>query len=405
MKNRGKVLLLTNFIPPYYLSVFERLKELVGDLRIFLSTPMEANRHWEIDWGSLQVRVQKSCSFTKQRQHPHGFTEASHLYIPYDTLPLLCRERPEVIISAQLGMRTLQAAAYRKLFPRSRLVIWTAMSSHTEKNLSPFRIWMRKRLLRCADAVTANGQNAAAYLSGLGVPHDRICRLPYAPDLSRFNALPVERDPSVAQRLMYFGQLVPRKGLVPFLVVLTKWLATHPEHRIEFWLVGDGPLRKELEAFPVPSSLKLRFFGNVAYDELPRLYAQGGILAFPTLADEWGVVVNEALASGMPVLGSLYSQAVEELVEDGVHGWTFHPDHAEEMYEAMDHALTTPAEKLGEMRRAGREKIRYLNSEFGAKCFRDAIDLACSLPGRRPPESPDVSADPEPTDKAEVSAP
>ena len=51
-----------------------------------------------------------------------------------------------------------------------------------------------------------------------------------------------------------------------------------------------------------------------------------GVLVFPTLADEWGLVVNEALAAGVPVLGSLYSQAVEELVRDGENGWTFRPD-------------------------------------------------------------------------------
>ena len=56
---------------------------------------------------------------------------------------------------------------------------------------------------------------------------------------------------------------------------------------------------------------------------MAEVYAKASLFAFPTLADEWGVVVNEAMAAGLPVLGSIYSQAVEELVEDGVSGWVF----------------------------------------------------------------------------------
>ena len=118
---------------------------------------------------------------------------------------------------------------------------------------------------------------------------------------------------------------------------------------------------------------------------LPRLYAQGGILAFPTLSDEWGVVVNEALASGIPVMGSLYSQAVEEMVRDGIDGWTFHLDRPEEIYAAIDRALTVPSEKLDGMRRTGRERIRPLTPEYGAKCILAAIDFACSSRGKKSP--------------------
>ena len=61
------------------------------------------------------------------------------------------------------------------------------------------------------------------------------------------------------------------------------------------------------------------------HERMAEVYAKASLFAFPTLADEWGVVVNEAMAAGLPVLGSIYSQAVEELVEDGVSGWVFRP--------------------------------------------------------------------------------
>ena len=128
MNKNLEVSLFTNIIPAYYLPVFEHLRELVGGIRIFVSTPMEPNRNWKPEWGDLPVTVQKCWTYTSYWRHEQGFSDKTWQHIPYDTLPLLIRHRPDVVISIQLGFRTLQAAIYRKLFPKSRLIIWTGLS-------------------------------------------------------------------------------------------------------------------------------------------------------------------------------------------------------------------------------------------------------------------------------------
>ena len=344
---------------------------------------MEPDRDWRPEWGDLPVTVQRCWSFSTTKQYEQGYSYKSWRHFPYDTLPLMIRQRPDVVISLQLGFRTLQAALYRKLFWRSRLIIWLGLSEHTEKGLPRWRVLQRKVLLRLADAVLVNGASGIRYVQSLGVLRERIFDLPYCADIGLHLELPLKREPNVERRFLYVGQLIELKGLALFLTVLSSWLQEHPNERCEFWIAGDGPLRGELEKCPVPSQLRLRFLGSVAYEKLPELYAQGGIFVFPTLADEWGVVVNEALAAGLPILGSVYSQAVEELIEDGVHGWTFRPDHPEEMYRALDRAITAPEEQLDEMRRGGRERIRSLAPEYGAECFLKAIDFVRSSGEKR----------------------
>jgi glycosyltransferase involved in cell wall biosynthesis len=172
---------------------------------------------------------------------------------------------------------------------------------------------------------------------------------------------------------MYAGQLIERKGLGPFLAVLAQWGENHPDRVIEFWLVGDGSLRGVLEETAMPANVSLRFVGKVSYIDLPRVYGQCGIFVFPTLADEWAVVVNEALASGLPVLGSLYSQAVEELVEDGVSGWTFRPDFPEEAYRALDRALSTPRDALDSMRANATNAVKEVTPAFAAESIAEAV--------------------------------
>ena len=401
MNSNVKVCLLTNIIPPYYRRVFEHLWELVGNLKILVSVPMEPNRNWSPAWGDLPVTVQECWTYTTRWRHAQGFSDIMWRHIPYDTLPHLFRDRPDVVISIQLGFRTLQAALYRKLFPKSRLIIWTGLSEHTEKGLSRWRILQRKTLLGLADAVLVNGRSGRNYLLGLGVPLERVFPEPYCAEISSHLALPLEREPSVAKRLLFVGQLSARKGLQPFLLVLSDWLQKHPHESCEFWIAGEGPLRRELEKFAAPSQLLLRFLGNVAYEKLPQLYERGGIFVFPTLADEWGVVVNESLAAGLPILGSLYSQAVEELVQDGLNGWTFRPDHREEIYAALDRAMAVSKEQLDEMRRAGRDCIRSLTPAYGAECFLDAIEHVLPSVGKGHSSSRLFAKDPRPSAKME----
>ncbi|HKE09860.1 MAG TPA: glycosyltransferase [Candidatus Acidoferrum sp.] len=370
---RASTAFFTNCIPPYWLPTIKALARSLPSFRIFLSTAMEADRDWKPDFGDLPVRIQKCWTYASQTNFVNGTSLRGWRHIPYDTLPFLFRHRPDVVISAQLGYRSAQAAIYRMLFRKSRLVIWATLSLHTERGVPRWRQIQRRLLLRWADAVLTNGTSGFVYLRSLGVPRGKIVFLPYCAEISLQLATPLKRDPRAARRLLFTGRLVELKGLVPFLRVLSDWTDNHPGFDCEFWIAGDGPQRLQLERLPLSPQIKLRFLGSVAYEKLAELYCQAGILVFPTFGDEWGVVVNEALASGLPVLGSLYSQAVLELIEDGVNGWTFLPDQYENMYAALDRAMTAPAGTLDLMRRACRQSVRHLTAEHGAECFLEAV--------------------------------
>lgn len=375
IRRKLRVCVLTNMVVPHFLPLFRDLRDSVGDLMILVSTPMESNRDWDAEWGDLSLRVQKSWTYLISRRHDSGFKVETWRHIPYDTLPLLVRYRPQVIVSTELGFRTMQAAVYRRLFPKSRLIVWNGFSEHTEKGLPAWRTFQRRLFYRAADAASANGESAIGYLLRLGVARQKIFRLPYCPDIAPLLKLPLVRDGDAATRLLYVGQLIERKGLAPFLKVLSNWLLQHPEEKRELWIAGEGPLRSDLGQLPVPSQLRLTFLGSVAHDKLPELYAQAGLFVFPTLSDEWGMVVNEALAAGLPVLGSVYSQAVEELVREGITGWTFRPDRPNEVRQALDRALLTPTSALTKLREICRQAVGHLRPSDGAERLLRAIDF------------------------------
>ncbi len=354
--SKTRLAILLNFIPPYRLPLFQELARHLGDLKIFISTPMEPNRRWSPDWQDLNVCVQNNISVHRKWKHPGGFEDDLYVHLPYDTVNQLAKYRPDVIISAELGTRSALALLFRKFHPESRVILWCMLSDYTEQGRGWLREKIRHWLLPRADAILVNGEGGARYVRRFGVPDGRLFRVPYTPQTEMFASNALERPFHTAIRLLAVGQLIPRKGLIPFLDVLSDWAISNPQRSVEFRCAGSGPLSGQLASRSFPSNLKFVLLGNINYSDLPALYSESDILAFPTLADEWGIVVNEAMAAGLPVLGSRYSQAVEELVQDGKTGWTFRPDHVDEVRRALVQALSTTPEDLAEMRLAARNQ-------------------------------------------------
>jgi len=374
MKHR--IALLTNFLPPYRLAFLRELERRCESLRIFVSTPLEDGPRMVSPKSGLGIVQQRSVQWHQTSRHTHNFTDRLAIQFPYDTIAQLREFRPDVIVSGELGLRTLQAALYRRLVAKSRLVVWATLSEVTEQTRGQARHILRRALLRMADAVMVNGESGACYVERFGAPKERVFRVPQTTDVAHFLALPATRAEPIRRRLLYCGRLIELKGLIPFLSCLADWAGLHPDQKVDFWIAGDGPLRSTLATYATPRNLSIKLLGHVSYDRLPEVHVQSGLLAFPTLADEWGMVVVEAMASGLPVLGSAYSQAVVELVVDGKTGWIFRPDHPSEMKAAIHRALSEPNEELDRFRLAARLRVKTMTPVAMANQIVAAADFA-----------------------------
>lgn len=354
-----RVAVLVNVVPPYRVSLLEELSSRVGELRVFVSATSEPNRSWAVSWGQLDVVVQRSLMFSKQ-WHSGTFRDTGYVHLPIDTLSQLWRYKPDVIIAGELGLRSGLAAVYAALRRDARLILWATVSQLTERHRGRMREWIRPGLLGRADAVLVNGASGARYVRSLGVPPAKITHIPYTVDVDQFACDPHHRAIGQTRRLLYVGLLVARKGVGDFLAALARWGHSHPSDAVECLVAGDGDERARLERLPMPPNTRVVFLGNVPYERLPQLYQEADVFVLPTLEDEWGVVVNEAMAASLPVLGSLHSQAVEELVDDGGNGWTFSPDTPGSLDDALRRALACPAAALTTLGDAARQRALCL---------------------------------------------
>lgn len=359
----GRVAFLTNFIPPYRKPVLVEFGRHCRELKVFVSTAMEANRAWAVDWGGLDVQVQKTFTFAQSWRHPKVGGERVFVHLPLDTYSELARFQPDVIVSVEMGLRTALAAAYRAGHRNTRLLAWADYAESTEQGRGKARAVVRGLLKSGVDGFIVNGASGARYLNSLGVASERLFRVPYATDVARFAE--TDRVPG-DRRLVYVGQLIERKGLVPFIESLGRWAAQHAGERIRFELAGDGPLRNELAAIAVPENLRVELLGNLAYERLREVYAEASFFVLPAFADTWGLVVNEAMASGLPVLGSLGAQAVEELVVEGQTGWVFRPESEGSRYSAIERAMACDGDRMAEMGERARRTALKLTPKYTA---------------------------------------
>jgi len=372
--NSARIALLARYLPPHQTVVYQAYARQFQRLSILLSTAMERHRNWEADWGDLEIHLQKNFTFRQSWKHRIGFSDYVDVHIPWDTLSCLRKLKPDVVISCEFGFRSLAAVMYRNLYRRVPLVLWACVSDHTEKNRGLLRGGLRRYLVRQADAVIVNGAGGRRYVEGLGVAPERVFEIPYATTIEPHERALCDRSPEAAHRLVCVGQLIERKGVREFLEALVAWANRHPERPIEMRLVGDGPLRAELESLATPSNLALQFDGWKTHEQLREIYATSGILVFPTLADEWGLVANEGMSNGLPVLGSRYSQAVEELCVEGETGWTFAVDDPDELDKAIGNALNASADELNQMRGVCQQRALKLSPQLCADRLRRLVE-------------------------------
>ena len=376
-----RVVFCTNFLPPYRVAVLKMLTNVFRKFTVLISTEMEADRPWRAECSEIPVVRQHSVSVKNTTRHPNGFNQSQIVHIPYDTSYLLRRLRPDVVISVELGVRSLLSALYCKLVPACRLVLWADVSEVTEKGRGRFRLWLRRWLVRQAAAILVNGASGRRYVETLGGSSDRIHTVPYTTDVDLFLRRPLFRSAVARRRLLYVGRLIRPKGLLSFLAACTRWCEQYPDRVLEVQMVGDGELWTALESFPSPKNLSIQLQHSVPYSELPEIYQRAGVLVLPTLADTWALVVNEAMAAGLPVLGSVYSQAVDEMVVDGVNGWTFRSDDSEDTYRALCRVMDSSDDELAEMATRARATSAAIRPELVAELVTGVVEKVCRRRG------------------------
>ena len=249
--------------------------------------------------------------------------------------------------------------------------------------------WIKKKLVGLFSAALVGGERHRDYLTKLGMPAQRIFLGYDAVDNAYFHsrAQAVRSDADKMRRHYnlpqdYFlasARFVEKKNL-PRLLEAYALYRTSCGTPSSLVLLGDGPLRSVLEskkdALDLRDHVVMPGFKQVA--DLPAYYALARAFIHPSTIEPWGLVVNEAMACGLPVLVSNRCGCAPELVRDGVNGFTFDPLDVDEMARQMARVSASdfPRDAFGE--KSG-EIVGEWCSERFARGLSQAIEAALNL--------------------------
>ena len=188
-----------------------------------------------------------------------------------------------------------------------------------------------------AEAVLVITPRLSRLLVSDGVEEDRVHVIPPGVNPTLFDG-PFE-DPFVgvgSPRVLFVGRLAPQKG-VRTLVAATGLLE---DPSAQVLLVGDGPERPALEreAERISVGDRLHFVGFVAHDRLPAVLAHADLLVLPSLYEELGTVLLEAMQAGLPIVASK-TGGIPDVIEGGVNGLLVPPGEPEALARAIDRIL------------------------------------------------------------------
>jgi glycosyltransferase involved in cell wall biosynthesis len=338
-----RLVVLTEIISPYRIPLFNALarQENLDPHVIFLSETDPGLRQWQVYKQEIKIPYQVLPSFRKRFG---GYNILLNLGITQ----ALEATAPDVILcggySYLASWQTLRWARQRRV----PVLLWSESNlQDARRGFAPVEFVKEQFLHRCTGFVVP-GRSALQYLSAKKVETSRIVTAPNAVDNDLFaaGAADARRDAAVYRQklglperyLVFVGRLVHEKGVFDLLSAYAK-LTNPARERIGLVFVGDGRARSRLEERAV--SIKpgiVKFTGFAQREPLAAYYALAQALVLPTHTDTWGLVVNEAMACGLPVILSSAAGCAPDLVRQNWNGWLVSPGNIDVLARTMETA-------------------------------------------------------------------
>ncbi|WP_118830246.1 glycosyltransferase [Salinibacter ruber] len=311
-----RVAILKNMIAPYRIPIYRGIGRHF-ETKVFFSGHESNRTEWNEVERALQpeVAVKKSCGTTISYPDIQGGSVYQHRYLHLTPgyLSDLASFQPDAILTNEMGVRSLLALLYGRI-AGAPVWVWWGGTLHTERDIGLPRKIIRGFFRRVAQHWISYGETSTEYLEDIGVDKKNIVQIQNCVDERRFqgDSSPT-LSPSVRPALLFVGQLIDRKGVIPLLRSTAE--LQRQGHEFSLHLVGDGKERASFKSLKNRLDLQhVHFHGTFAPQEMPGIYSSMDALVFPTLEDVWGLVVNEAVWSGLPVLGSIYAGCSRELL-------------------------------------------------------------------------------------------
>lgn len=377
-----RLAILTEIIAPYRIPVFNALaaRDDIDLHVIFLSETDATLRQWPVYRNEIRFSHEVLPAWRRRLGDYNCLANRG-------VAAALEKFQPEAVLCGGYNYIASWQAAWWCKKTKLPLLLWSESTAHDTRRRSSVVEFLKKCFTSHCTAFAAAGKSSRDYLIQLGAPEDRIFIAPDAVDVDLYTQAAERARRCTAEvrarhnlpkhYFLYAGRLVVEKGVFDLLASYAT-LEAHERSQTGLVFAGDGACASELAKRAARISPGcVRFTGFVHREQLAELYALAEALVFPTHSDPWGLVVNEAMACGLPIIASDVAGCVADLVADGENGFVVPAGEVAELTSAMHRIVNNP-EQTSRMGARSAMRIQAFTPQACADGIAQAGLFACA---------------------------
>ena len=303
--------------------------------------------------------------------------------VSFPAIIKLLFKKYDIVVSSDLHTLETIASFFIVKIRNKKFIPWVETfewpRAPRSKLLQPFV----KLIARRSDAIMVVGTKAKGYMMSLGANGDKIFITPYTSldyPIKKFD-LKIPRNKQV---VLYLSRIVRYKGLDYLIKAFSK--LENEKKDVFLIIAGNGPFKHEIKN--LISELKMRNYlfidRRISNDEKGYLYFKSDVFVLPSTfqdydADCWGLVLNEAMSYGKPVISTDATGSAQDLIKQGINGYMVKQKNVEELYNALNIILSDKELK----EKMGRESKEIIENDFTyekmSQGFVEAINYVASF--------------------------
>jgi len=369
-----KVAWIQNIIAPYTRPFFERLSQHPS-IDLFAYFCAKTHKERKDAWGILESDKFNYTILPGITVESWGII----YHINPTIIPKLIKGKYDVIIIGDCTDFTMQAAFITSKLLKTPIILHSEATKSAQwfegvkgvqwlllRAVNPLRKYIIRRVNAlvvpwtiCRDFLLEQGAQAEKVFIAPGAIGDEMFSRQSSRLRKEKERLKQQLNINSKKAVLYVGGLIRRKG-VGYLIEAYGELKRDCEDAC-LMLVGDGPLRTELEESCVTHHIKdIHFLGYKSYQELPKYYSMADVFVLPTLEDIGGLVVHGAMACGLPVITTKAAGCAVDLIVPGENGFVVDEASAGQLCSAIKRIISN--ETLA--REMGNKSLEMVNTRW-----------------------------------------
>jgi len=372
---RKRILVVFDFIGPYHAA---RLRSISPNFELVALECSTVSR--DTNWlNSCESNVQKRTLVSKGDVTQFGFAE-----LKSRVKQALTELKPDVVVVAGWADRVSLSVLKWSFANRVPAVVMSESQSDDCRRNS-ITEWVKSKILESCSTGLVGGQTHRAYLESLGMPSDSIFLGYDAVDNDYFTRCVDEIrssniDFGVTHELpkkffLATCRFIEKKNLIRLLEAYAEYAKSSVDSPWHLVLLGEGDLRATIECkiAELQLSSMVHLPGFAQYSQIPKYYAAASALIHASTVEQWGLVVNEAMASRLPVLVSERCGSARELIQPNINGLIFNPLDVGAISDSMIQMASMSEYERKKIAEEGHRTIQA----WGPRRFQQGLEDAC----------------------------